>query len=272
MPSLDPDVREYYERGKEQDRLTGEHFASGRLEFARTQELIGRVLDAPPLDIVDVGGGPGLYAAWLAELGHRVQLVDPVALHVEQARALDARIDARVGDARDLPQSDASADVVLLMGPLYHLVERADRLRALGEARRVLRPGGVVVVAAISRYAALHDLLLRTDRLFESEVRDAVERVVRTGVFRVVTESPFTTAYFHTADELRRELVDAGIPVDGLFNIEGPAAFLSDLAAGWADGGRREIMLWAARLVESDPSLFGATAHLLAVGRRPRDY
>ena len=271
MSSLDPEIRAYYERGEEQHRLTGERFASGRLEFARTQELIARVLGEPPLDVVDVGGGPGLYAAWLTELGHRVQLVDPVELHVEQARALDARIDALVGDARDLPQPDASADVVLLMGPLYHLVDRSDRLRALGEARRVVRPAGVIVVAAIARFAALHDLLSRTDRLVESDVRDAVERAVQTGVFRVPTESPFTTAYFHTANELAAELGDAGITVDGIFNIEGPAAFLPDLGERWADDGRRALMLWAARLVESDPSLYGAAAHLLAVGRRPAD-
>jgi ubiquinone/menaquinone biosynthesis C-methylase UbiE len=270
MPSLDADIQEYYERGEEQDRLTGVDFPSGRLEFARTQELVARHLGEPPLEIVDVGGGPGLYAAWLAELGHHVQLVDPIALHVEQAIARDSRIDASVGDARDLPQADASADVVLLMGPLYHLVDPDDRLRALAEARRVLRPDGILVVAVISRFAALHDLLSRTDRLFERHVRDAVARAVQTGVFRVIPESPFTTAYFHTADELRTELEDAGLPVDGLFNVEGPAGFLPDLDERWADDGRRALMLWAARLVESEPSLFGAASHLLAVSRRPR--
>jgi len=124
---IDPSVRAYYEKGEEAERLFG-GFPSGRLELARTQEIILRGLGDPPLDILDVGGGPGTYAAWLADLGHRVHLVDPVALHVDQASTAHADVTAEQGDARSLNRSDASADVVLLLGPLYHLVDQADRL------------------------------------------------------------------------------------------------------------------------------------------------
>src|SRR5262245_17509296 len=141
MPELDPVIRDFYERGLEVDRLTG-GFPSGPLEFERTKEIISRYLSVPPLKIIDVGGGPGLYSAWLADRGDDVHLVDPVRLHVEQARSAHARITAEIGDARQLPYADDSFDIVLLLGPLYHLVAREDRLLALSEARRVARSGG----------------------------------------------------------------------------------------------------------------------------------
>jgi len=106
-----------------------------------------------------VGGGPGVYACWLSAQGYEVHLVDASPLHVEQARAASERLpnnplaSVRLGDARQLDVADAAVDAVLLLGPLYHLTERADRLTALRESARVLRPGGHVFVAAVSRFA-----------------------------------------------------------------------------------------------------------------------
>ena len=154
VSELDPEILEYYQRGREAGRLVGE-FPSGPLELVRTQELISRHLPPGPLDVLDVGGGPGVYASWLADRGDRVRLVDPVPLHVEQAAARDSRITAELGDARRLAASDASADALLLLGPLYHLTEATGRQAALQEAHRVLRPGGWLFSAAISRWAAL---------------------------------------------------------------------------------------------------------------------
>lgn len=125
---------------------------------------------------------PRVYAAWLTGLGYTVHLVDPVPLHVEQAAARGG-FSASLGDARRLTEPDESYDAVLMLGPLYHLVERADRLRALGEARRVVRRGGFVVAAAISRHASVFDGYLRgiiDEPYFETLVRE----VVRSGEHR----------------------------------------------------------------------------------------
>lgn len=107
--------------------------------------------------MLDVGGASGVYATWLTEQGHRVLLVDPVPRHVATARAKG--VEAVVGDARALDEPDNSHDVVLLLGPLYHLIDRAERVRALAEARRVTR--GLVIAAAISRWSSLWEGLLR---------------------------------------------------------------------------------------------------------------
>src|SRR5215218_3172599 len=115
----------------------------GRLEFARTVELLGRVLPDPPVRVLDVGGATGIHARWLAEAGYDVTLVDLMPEHVEQAAAI-AGVRASVGDARALDMADDAFDVVLLLGPLYQLVEPPDRAAALREALRVARPGAVV--------------------------------------------------------------------------------------------------------------------------------
>lgn len=266
MAELDPDVLAYYERGEEAARLQG-GLPSGPLEFARTQELIMRCLPPPPLNIVDVGGGPGAHAAWLSELGHRVHLVDPVPLHVEQAGAAHPDVSGEIGDARALSQADDSVDVVLLLGPLYHLINSLDRRRALSEAARVLRPGGQLFAAAISRFAALLDLLVRVDRLHEPEVLRIVEEAVATGVFRGARTGLFTTAYFHRPSELVAEVHEAGF-IDGeVFNVEGPGFLVTDFESRWRDPARRDAMLVAARWVEQEPEMIAAAGHLLITGR-----
>jgi SAM-dependent methyltransferase len=269
VDELDPAVRAYYERGDELDRLAG-GTPAGPLELARTQELLGRFLPAAPADVLDVGGGPGRYAAWLADLGHRVTLVDPVELHVAQARTLHPNVAAEIGDARRLAQPDRSADAVLLLGPLYHLIDRADRMAALGEALRVLRPGGVLFAAAISRWASLWDLLLRLDVLHDRAVCDLVAEAIDTGVHRGWDHGLFTTAYFHRPEELAGEVANAGFAGPELLNVEGPGFVSADFADRWADPARRDSMLRAARLVEREPSMLGASSHILAVGHRPR--
>ncbi len=261
---LDPDIQAFYERGAEAERLSG-GLATGPLELARTQELIQRHLPGSDLRILDVGGGPGVYARWLGALGHDVVLVDPVVLHVEQARETGVR--AELGDARRLDQPDGSVDAVLLLGPLYHLLDADDRAEALREAHRVLRPGGLLFAAAISRYAALLDLLVRLDAL-GAAVFEIVAEGISTGVFRGGREV-FTNAYFHLPSELAREVVDAGFGDVEVFNVEGPGFLAPDIAERWADPARRQILLSSARLVEREPELLGAASHLLAVARVP---
>lgn len=265
---LDPAIREYYDRGTESQRLAG-GFPSGPLELARTKEIVARYLPARRVSVLDVGGGPGTYAAWLAGLGHTVRVVDPIPLHVEQARAAHSTLQADVGDARDLDEEDDSMDVVLLLGPLYHLIDRTDRLSALREARRVLRAGGLLFAAGISRFAALLDLLVRVDALHEPTVFSVVEDAVRTGVFRGTDAGFFTTAYFHRPFELRQEVADAGFGDCEVLQVEGPGFLVPDFERRWDDPDRREALLRVARLVETEPEMLGAASHLLAVAYAP---
>jgi SAM-dependent methyltransferase len=202
--------------------------------------------------------------------------VDPVARHIEQARQAAsshsaALASARVGDARKLEHADATADAVLLLGPLYHLPEKIDRLAALGEARRVLRPGGRLFAAAISRFASLLDGL-RTGMVFDEPAFAAiVERDLESGRHSNDTAnlSFFTTSYFHLPEELELELAEADFGAIAVHAVEGPGAFLPDFASRWKDPAQRETLLRFLARVEREEAILGGSPHLLAVARRP---
>jgi SAM-dependent methyltransferase len=271
--TLDPltEIVEHYERNyDESQRITQ---GLGELEFVRTREIILRHLPQAHVRVLDVGGGTGVHARWLAEAGHEVGVVDIVPRHVEAANELNAlglSVTAQLGDARRLAHADASFDVVLLLGPLYHLTERADRVRAFREALRVVVPGGFVFAAAISRFASLFDGLAR-GFIFDPEFRAVVDRDLVDGQHRNSSRHPswFTTAYFHKPDDFVAEAVDAGIDVVELLGVEGLAAWLPQLDEGWADAVARETIVASARAVESEDAVRGVSPHLLLVGRRP---
>jgi ubiquinone/menaquinone biosynthesis C-methylase UbiE len=265
------EIAAFYAQGLERDRLAA---GPGALELARTQAILERYLPSPPAVIADVGGGPGRYAVWMAERGYKVHLVDPVPLHIDQARiaARDRGVrlaSAEVGDARKLELPDASADSVLVMGPLYHLPECDDRLKALSEARRVCRAGSVTIAAAISRFASTLDGLLN-GYLEDPAFAEVAASDLRDGRHRNPTGDPayFTTAYFHRPEELATELGMAGLRHEATLAVEGPAWLLSDLEARLADDRRRSVLLAALASLEAEPALLGASAHLLAVARR----
>jgi SAM-dependent methyltransferase len=271
-------MHQHYEQGNEAARLSSS--GAGRLEFERTQEILLRHLPEPPATIADIGGGPGRYALWLAGLGYRVVHRDLVPLHVEQIRSALAddsvdgasaqrlRIESAVGDARSLDLGDGTVDAVLLLGPLYHLIRRADRVQALREAGRVVRPGGPVFAAAISRWAARLDGILRL-RLYEQnpDVTDLVGVVERTGVLPPLPPGGFN-GFTHRPRQLRAEFASADLDVADLVNVEGAAYLLNDLDDRAADERAWQVILDAARAHERVPELLGLGSHLLATGFR----
>ena len=231
-PPLAPEVLAYYEAGIELRRLqTG----TGRLELRRTQDLIVRYVVPPPSVIVDAGGGPGHYSSWLARHGYEVHLVDAVPLHVEYALdASEAQPDTpiaslTVGDARKLDLPDESVDAVLLLGPLYHLTDRTQRVAAMAEGKRVLRNGGVLLGAAISRFAPILDHM-KHGTLGDSEIDSIVEHGLREGQYRNPTENVnyFTTAYLHLPSELKEEVEEAGLRWEATVAVEGAGWLVQD--------------------------------------------
>ncbi|MEU1307151.1 class I SAM-dependent methyltransferase [Streptomyces shenzhenensis] len=267
-PQLQPEVYDFYtHRITEAERLATT--ADGRLEMIRTQELLRRHLPPAPAGVLDVGGGPGAHARWLADDGYDVHLVDPIPRHIDQAGAQGLSVE--LGDARALTAPDQSADVVLLLGPLYHLIERDDRDQALAEAYRVLRPGGLLAAAGINRYSSLFEHAAFA-HLHKAPLKASIGGILRSQVHD--GKKAFTAAYFHSGEQLRAEVAGAGFTDTHVYGIEGPA--WSMLAAAERNTGQPfrdtplfDSVLTAARMAEPYPELLAASSHLLAMGRRP---
>ena len=275
MHSLSPkpdEVIRHYASGYEADRLSTQ---GGQLECARTRELLTRFLPPPPARILDVGGGPGAHACWLAKRGYEVHLTDIAPLHVGMAMAASngqpetPLASVNVGDARSLSWNTGTIDAVLLLGPLYHLTDRRDRLEALAEAYRVLKPAGVLFAVGVSRFASTMDGL-RAGYLKDPQFAAIVEQDLKDGQHRNPTAKPeyFMDTFFHHPEELRSETAEAGFFVTGIYGLEGPAWLIRDFDEWWTNPAYRERLLKIAQILETEPSLIGMNAHMLIVARR----
>lgn len=264
--TMDERMRRHYALNDETARLWGT--ARGELTRLRTWDIFERFLPQCG-QVADIGGGPGTHASHLAALGYEVVLIDPVPRHIEHASkvATEAGFSCHLGDARDLPLPDASFDAALLLGPLYHLAEAADRQRALREAFRVLRPGGRLLAEVISRHMWIIDATSQ-GLLDDQGIWDTFDLNLRTGVSNDPDRVPDEVfwAYFHRADAVRPEVERAGFNHERLVAVEGfawPLGNLEDLLRN------PEQLVRAIRLTESEPSMLEASAHMIAVASKP---
>jgi ubiquinone/menaquinone biosynthesis C-methylase UbiE len=275
VPSSDKKAEKivaYYSDSDEQSRLSA---SFGQLEFIRSQNIIGRYLVAPPAVVLDVGGAAGMYSCWLAKEGYQVHLVDIVPLHIEQAKQAsqsqpETPISSfTVGDARQLEFDDEIADAVLLLGPLYHLVEEEDRLQALGEAFRVLKAGGYLFAAGISQFASTIDGLI-SGACFDPVFQTIMINDLESGQHRNPTNHPkyFMDTFFHHPEELRAEVGRAGFEVVDLLAIEGISYMLEDFGKNWESDEKREFLLEIIGKTEKEISLIGASPHIMCVGMK----
>ena len=268
---IDKEILGYYNSGIEFDRLQKDVF---QLERERTKEIITRYLPQSKKKILDIGGGAGFYSFWLKGLGHEVHLVDPVEINVNKANHSDKDLkvpldSCKTGDARKLDYKDNSIDIILFMGPLYHLVEKEERIAALLEAKRVLKTGGLIFCAGISRYASM------LEGYFHEFIKDPdffqiVDQDIETGQHRNLTNKLeyFTTAYFHMPGELEAEVVEAGFEVEKMLAVDSFGWLLPDFEKKWNDAHYKTLLMESIRRVEDNRELMSMSAHFLAVGRK----
>lgn len=271
-PSETASIVAYYDAGFEEERLAQ---GVAQLEAVRTRQLLTSALPPAPATVADVGGGAGAHAFWLAEAGYVVHLLDPASRLVAAAKrrsetAAHPLASSKVGDACALPYPDASVDALLLLGPLYHLTTGEGRASALAEARRVLRPSGVLFASAISRWAgALYGLSqnLYAQPGFEALVRRTLADGQNRNAERLT--GGFTTAYYHRPEELDAEISGAGFVNGTLNGVEGPACLLPDFEDRWRDPTQRRAMTSLAESLGTEPAVLGVSAHMLIVAFKP---
>ena len=244
-----------------------------RLEFIRSKEIISRYLSQSPIvmEIADIGGATGAYSYWLASQGHNVHLLDFTPSHIEQAKEYGKKrgiflASYHCGDARQLIYDDNFFDIALIMGPLYHLQDKNDRLLCLSEAKRVLKPGGVLICALISRYASLLDgfgeMLIDDERFLR-----ILDGGLESGLHSPGETPFFTSAFFHTPSEIENELILSGFSDIDFIAVEGFARAVNADELLKNDGHRR-LFLEYIKKTERAPELMGMSDHFFAVTRK----
>ena len=261
-PLIDPSIDKYYAEGNEKDRLS-----THRLEKDRTLQILKKWLPSTPAVILDVGGAAGVYAFPLAKTGYEVHLIDPIALHIEQAKEHAKKTGMSlasytVGDARNIEQPDNSADIVLFFGPLYHLIDEKDRLKALREAYRVLKPGGMLFAVGIARFASLMDAMHKGT--LYSKI-DVIKQDFATGIHRKISED-ITFAYLHRPEDLKKEMASSGFKNITMCSIEGPVWEKQVVEALQKDEKGWATLLTLLETIESEETIIGASAHIMAIG------
>ena len=254
----------------EMDRLNQHVF---QLEKIRSQQIILEQLK-PGITIADIGGATGCYSFWLHDMGHEVHLLDAAEFHIEIASKISKEKSKSLGsillgDARSLPYPDNQFDIVLLFGPLYHLQEKTDRINAITEARRVLKPNGVLLAATISRYASL------LDGFWQNFIDDAgfekiMDQDLTNGNHFNTTGNPFyfTEAHFHSQVEIEEEFTLGGFANITIKAIEGFGWLVPGFMNRWNDDAWREKLLHYIQQTESDPVMIGISAHVMTVAMK----
>jgi len=262
-------VLEFYETYNEDTRL----LESCEIEYIRTKDIIGRYLPSIPVKIADLCGASGHYAYWLAELGHEVHLMDLSPKHIKQAKQ-NQKIyknklkTIKIGDARNVNYKNNSFDIVLLMGALYHLQSKDDRILCLTEVNRILKKGGIAILAYISRFAAFIDMF-KSEKIKELSYQKSVEKSLYTGNINNPDKKPggFTTAYLHTISEIREELLQTNFNDIIIYGVEGFSRLI-DEEKYIKDKNYLKILLHNIRLIEQDPEVIGLSDHKIAVCKK----
>ena len=241
-----------------------------RIEFAVTLRALDEYLPTAPARVLDIGGGPGRYAIELTRRGHVVTLADisAVELSVASEKAAEAGVSLSAivkADARDLCHfEDASFDAVLLMGPLYHLLEEADRRRAVEEAARVVRTGGIVMATNITRYAAIR-FWAKRDPMQVVNDRAVYERQVATG--KTPDADGFTDLYLMRPAELAALFMDTGVAHIVTIGCEGAVSMIGEKITE-LEGEPWDYWVDLNYRIGKDPDTHGLAEHLLYVGRK----
>lgn len=255
----------FYNNSSEEDRLTQ---GLGPLEFERNKELIQRFVSKDKSNIVDVGGGTGKYSEWLANKGHKLTLIDPIQKHIDLAKKRATRIknsfEAIIGEARNIDLPDNYADVVILHGPLYHLQDYVERAKAIAEARRIVKTGGVILGFAIN-YTASTLVALMQGLIYEPAILNMCRAELETGIHNAPEGMPgiLADAYYHRPEELRKEFKAANLQVEGVFAVEGITWLEKNYFTVRGDKNKFKTLLDINGLVESEPSLLGVSPHIM---------
>jgi len=260
-------VVESYENYREENRLTTNN--ARKIEFLTTVRVLDKVITGKK-KILDCAAGTGIYSFYYADRGHNVTTTDITPRHVEVIRnTLSEKhyeMDTAVMDATNMSAfDDESFDVVLNMGPFYHLVNESDRKKCLKESMRVLKHGGLLVTAYIPRYYIFQYVAMLNKRLLDSTL---AEQLIETGELHHDDEKCFwTDTYYSSADEMESLYKQFGLSIVDHFAQDGATPLFAEKVDSWND---EEFKIWCDYhfKVCRERTILGASNHVIIIGEK----
>lgn len=256
------EIEHYYDEIYDEWNRLDEHC----FEFAITKRYMDEYIP-PQAKILDVGGGPGRYALYLSQRGHQVGLLDLSIRNIDVATRKQKELKIPLlfcekGNALNLQAyDDEQFDVVLLMGPLYHLIEEQDRMQCMREALRVLKPNGLIFVSFISDYAPIQDCV-RAAHFFDESIEDLLAYL-----HEGKNKQAFTSAYFSSSEEAQSLMTVFGLEqlvFAGVENILGS----KENQLRTLDEVEKAKWMELSYQLSQDKKLFGSSEHYLYIGRK----
>jgi len=261
---------DYYNKFNEDKRLLSRH---GQVEFNTTMHYIHKFAgkacggrNASDIRIADIGAGTGRYSIALAKEGYSVTSVEYVKYnlgilkkHIKEDLPKEAKIEAFLGDALNLKKLKSdSYDIVLLMGPMYHLHGREELLKALHEAKRIVKKGGYILVQyVLSNYAVIKYGFM------EGHIKDSLKEGRLTEDFKVVSSEDELYEYVSFEDI---EFLNDAADLKQILKVspEGMADYLRNELNSMDEETFELFKKYQLKICEN-PELVGAGSHLLDI-------
>lgn len=267
---ISKNLEDFYNQASEETRLNE---GMGMFEFERIQSLIEKYLPKTPIRIIDVGGGTGKYAEWLAKKGHDVYLVEPVPKHIQLAKKRASKLTNKfqtiLGEARNLEFDTNFADVVILHGPLYHLQQKTDRALAIQEAKRVVKNNGIILGFAINYTASTLAGLLQ-GLLHEKAFLELCKEELTTGIHNPPKEFPWLLAegYYHQPQELKEEFEQQELTYINTYAVEGITWLDKEYFVNMLTPKKKKNLQELNQITENDPNLLAISPHMMIAVRK----
>lgn len=272
-------IKNYYNSFDEENRLSKD--ASGRLEYEMSFRILNKFIctndnktDKNCRTILDLGGGAGAYSFPLASVGHKVYLADLSLKHIEQAVSRKKRenatnlISCDVVNALDLSiYEDNQFDVIILFGPLYHLLEESERKQCLRECNRVLKTGGKIFASFIPHLSGSIAIL---DRYFwdPSQVDvNNLNKVFESGKFTNNNNVGFQEGYYPSLNEIIALFSECGFTKNAIKSIRGFGYEREEEIYKLPEDMKKEVFSLIDKTCE-DKSIIEMCGHAMYIGEK----
>lgn len=249
-------LEKYYNKFNEDKRLLSRH---GQVEFFVAMEYIKRyIAGKKDLEILDIGAGTGRYSVELEKLGHKLTAVELVNKNVSQIKLKSKTIIAKQGNALDLKFKNESFDVALLFGPTYHLFTHEDKLKAINEAKRVLRKNGLLFIMYLTNEYAFITYAIK-----EGNLQKVLKDNKLDSEFNCVT-SPDDLYSYVRIEEINKLKDDAGLKRLNIIGVDGATDYIRPYINKLSEEDFETYKIYQLSVCER-PELLGASSHIMDI-------